>query len=214
MKKIVLFLLVLSQLGCSGAQLRSWVPDLRLPPLPEEKPLVVDAEHAKVILQVAGDTSNPVLFLFRSGSDPQEDLKELGTLVKPSNWGWRRSRQELQVDPGQRFELRGASHVYGRKPAPGYISEYTTEKRFNYERNKWEETRVSNPMVSTSYNCGPLGSIFVPQKQKVYLVEFSFIHDGDQCQQQVYDVTQAGQRIPVTPVDYFFPSFAEASKSP
>ncbi|NWA00528.1 hypothetical protein [Pseudomonas gingeri] len=214
MKKVVLLLLVLSLCGCSGAQFQRWLPDFRFPSRPEDKPLVVDAEHAKVILQVAGDTFNPVQFLVRSGSDPRQDLKQLGTLVRPSKWDWRRTRHELQADPDQRFEVRGDSQVDGRKPAPGYISEYTTEHTFNYARNKWEQKQVANPTVPTSHGCGPLGSTFVPQKQKVYLVEFSFVHDGDECQQQVYDVTQAGQRIPVTLVDNLFPSFAEASKSP
>ncbi|MGY2199784.1 hypothetical protein [Pseudomonas gingeri] len=214
MKRIVLLLLVLTQCACSGAQFQRWIPDFRLPPRPEDQPLVVDAEHAKVILQVAGDTFNPVQFSAKRGSDAQQSPEELGTLVKPSKWGWLRTRRELQVDPDQRFKVLGYSQFNGRKPAPGYISEYTTEHTFNYSSNKWEQKQVANPTVPTSYSCGTLGSSFVPQKQKVYLVEFSFIHDGDACRQQVYDVTRAGQRIPVTLLDDFPASFAEASKSP
>lgn len=43
-----------------------------------------------------------------------------------------------------------------------------------------------------------LGKTFIPERSKVYLVEFQFI--GSRCEQQVYDVTQSDQRIPVTSV--------------
>lgn len=49
-----------------------------------------------------------------------------------------------------------------------------------------------------SYSCGPLKSIFTPERSKVYLVEFQFV--DERCEQHVYDVTQPQQRIPVASV--------------
>jgi hypothetical protein len=43
------------------------------------------------------------------------------------------------------------------------------------------------------YSCGPLTSTFSPEKAKTYLVEFQF--KTGRCEQQVYDVTEAGQRV-------------------
>jgi hypothetical protein len=46
-----------------------------------------------------------------------------------------------------------------------------------------------------SYTCGPLMTSFKPQRRKVYVVEFQFVSGG--CEQQVYDITNPKNRIPV-----------------
>ena len=49
--------------------------------------------------------------------------------------------------------------------------------------------------VKIVYSCGPMSSVFKPQKQKVYLVEFVIVGAG--CEQHIYDITDPAQRIPV-----------------
>lgn len=41
--------------------------------------------------------------------------------------------------------------------------------------------------------CCPLSSVFIPEKQRVYLVEF--VNVSDNCEQHVYDVTQSDKRL-------------------
>lgn len=54
--------------------------------------------------------------------------------------------------------------------------------------------------VHSNYRCGPLNTSFTPERKKIYLVEFRFVSEG--CEQQVYDITDPKNRIPVmlTPV--------------
>ncbi|QXI29111.1 hypothetical protein [Pseudomonas vanderleydeniana] len=50
----------------------------------------------------------------------------------------------------------------------------------------------------------------MPEKRKVYLVEFSLRGDG--CQQQVYDITQASARMPVALLEDFPPASRKVSE--
>lgn len=154
----------------------------------QQKKVVADAEHAKVIMKATGFTY-PVQFSVRRGADVDQRPDVLGTVVDSGRgkvFGWiaklnevansatvkRFPQLELQVDSGQLIEVMGESRVYNN---------------------------VYNAFQQVVYACGPMSSTFRPEKQKVYLVEFVIVGNG--CEQHVYDVTHPKERVPVVPLD-------------
>ena len=140
--------------------------------------VAVDAQHAKVIMKASGNTS-PVEFAIRRAADPDQRMEVLGTVV----------------DSGQ-------GKVFGWIAKLNEVANSATVKRFpqlevQADADKpFEVSGYSNGRgAGGSYSCGPLKSIFTPERSKVYLVEFQFV--GERCEQHVYDVTQPQQRIPV-----------------
>lgn len=47
--------------------------------------------------------------------------------------------------------------------------------------------------------CGSLSLVFMPEKQRVYLVGFVIVSDN--CERHVYDVAQSNKRLPVNTGD-------------
>lgn len=144
----------------------------------KQKSVVVDANHAKIIMRPTG-YNHPVNFSVRRDGDPDQRPEFLGTAVYTGRgklFGWianmnevansatlRRFPQlELQADPNQAIEISG-----------------------EYSVMEYNILRM----------CGPRKSVFTPEKQKVYLVEFVMSVDG--CEQHVYDITEPEQRLPV-----------------
>lgn len=140
--------------------------------------VLVDAQHAKVIMKASGATY-PVEFSIRRAADPDQRMDVQGTVADTGRgkvFGWIAKvnetvhsatlkhfpQLEVQADPDQPFEVSGYA---------------------------------SGESIGTGYRCGPLRSTFTPERSKVYLVEFQFV--GERCEQHVYDVTQPQERIPV-----------------
>ncbi|MGY1446339.1 hypothetical protein ACW582_03960 [Pseudomonas chlororaphis] len=181
--KILVLMLVLT--GCHS-NVRDSSPSLLKDGIQlQQKKVVADAGHAKVIMKSTGFTY-PVQFSVRRGSDPDQRPEILGTVVDSGRgqvFGWiaklnevansaavkRFPQLELQTDSGQSIDVIGESRVYDN----------------NYYR-------IAERLV---YACGPMRSSFKPEKEKVYLVEFLIIGKG--CEQHVYDVTKPKERIPV-----------------
>lgn len=155
----------------------------------QQNTVAVDAEHAKIIMKATGFT-HPVQFSVRRSGDADQRPEVLGTVVDSGRgkvFGWiakmnevansatvkRFPQLEIQADPAQAVEVIGESRVYD---AHYY--------------------RYAEKIV---YACGPMRSTFTPEKAKVYLVEFVIVGAG--CEQHVYDVTAANQRIPVVTAD-------------
>lgn len=185
MKKITLLVLAMALAGCQS-NVRSSAPTLLKDGVQlQQKQVVADAEHAKIIMKATGFTY-PVQFSVRRAADPDQRPEILGRVVDSGRgkvFGWiakmnevansaavkRFPQLEVQADPGQSIEVIGESRVI-------------------QENGLFPDSVV--------YDCGPMRSMFKPEKQKTYLVEFVIIGKG--CEQHVYDVTQPNARVPVS----------------
>lgn len=187
MKKITLLVLAMAMAlaGCQS-NVRSSAPTLLKDGVQlQQKQVVADAEHAKIIMKATGFTY-PVQFSVRRAADPDQRPEILGRVVDSGRgkvFGWiakmnevansaavkRFPQLEVQADPGQSIEVIGESRVI-------------------QENGLFPDSVV--------YDCGPMRSMFKPEKQKTYLVEFVII--GKSCEQHVYDVTQPNARVPVS----------------
>ncbi|MCQ2999155.1 hypothetical protein NLO98_05225 [Pseudomonas syringae] len=185
MKKVTLLMLAVALAGCQS-NVRSSAPTLLKDGVQlQQKQVVADAEHAKIIMRSTGFTY-PVLFSVRRSADPDQRPEVLGRVVDSGRgkvFGWiakmsevansaavkRFPQLEVQADPGQSIEVIGESRVI---KDGGIFPD------------------------SVTYDCGPMRSTFKPEKQKTYLVEFVIIGKG--CEQHVYDVTQPNTRVPVS----------------
>ncbi|MCI8207997.1 hypothetical protein AUC61_00480 [Pseudomonas sp. S25] len=184
MKILTLLFTMLALAACQSSG-RSSAPSLfKDGILLKQKSVVVDADHAKVIMKPTGYIY-PVQFSVRRDGDPDQRPESLGTAAYTGRgkvFGWIAKMNEvthsaalkhfpqleLQADPDRAMEISG-----------GYDVSDNNVRRM----------------------CGPLRSVFTPEKQKVYLVEFVVRVDG--CEQHVYDITQPEQRIPVPTSDQF-----------
>ncbi|WP_310650460.1 MULTISPECIES: hypothetical protein [unclassified Pseudomonas] len=226
-KTIVTMVLFLGLCGC-GSDSRSSAPTLWTDGIMlEQKKVVVDDQHAKVIMQASGDTANPVDFEVIRGNDSDRRPDHLGTVVKPfrnkvGEWfsrldsavSKRFPQLEMQADAGQILQVGGSSTISSQVPAPGYRTLYNEDYVFNPSKNKFEKQVTANPTVPSSYSCGPITSAFIPEKQKVYLAEFVFVDRGDGCELQLYDITQPELRIPVVAIKGTQPSSARSFRYP
>ena len=183
MKKITLLPLTLAVAlsGCHS-NVRDSSPSLLKDGIQlRQNTVTVDAQHAKVIMKATGST-HPVQFSVKRAADPDQRMELLGTVV----------------DSGQ-------GKVFGWIAKLNEVANSATVKRFpqleaQADADKaFQVSGYSNSRVASGlYSCGPLQSSFIPERAKVYLVEFQFI--GTDCEQHVYDVTQPDQRIPVASV--------------
>ncbi|MCU1774141.1 hypothetical protein [Pseudomonas sp. 13B_3.2_Bac1] len=227
MKTVVTMVLFWMLCGC-GSDSRSSAPTLWTDGIMlEQKKVTVDDQHAKVVMQAAGDTVNPVDFEVVRGNDPDQRPDHLGTVVKPFRnkvgaWFSRLDsavfkqfpQLEMQADPGQTLLVSGSSTVKSQTPAPGYLTLYNEDYVFNQSKNKYEKKLTANPTVSSYYTCGPVTSTFIPEKQKVYLAEFVFVDRGDGCELQIYDITQPELRLPIVAIKGALPSSDRSFHSP
>ncbi|MEN5089736.1 hypothetical protein ABE458_03510 [Pseudomonas protegens] len=140
--------------------------------------VAVDAQHAKVIMKASGYTF-PVEFSVRRATDPDQRMEVLGTVVD--------SGRGKVLDWIAKLNEVANSAVVKRFPqleVKADVDKPFEVSGYSYDRG-----------VGDTYHCGPLKSTFIPERSKVYLVEFQFI--GKHCEQHVYDVTQPLERIPV-----------------
>ncbi len=185
MQKLTFLVLAVALAGCQS-NVRSSAPTLLKDGVQlQQKQVIADAEHAKIIMKATGFTY-PVQFSVRRSADPDQRPEVLGRVVDSGRgkvFGWiakmsevansaavkRFPQLEVQADPGQSIEVIGESRVI---KDGGIFPD------------------------SVTYDCGPMRSTFKPEKQKTYLVEFVIV--GKSCEQHVYDVTQPNTRVPVS----------------
>ncbi|NWB46235.1 hypothetical protein [Pseudomonas gingeri] len=143
--------------------------------------VTVDAQHAKVIMQASGATF-PVEFSIRRAKDPDQRMDVQGTVADTGRgkvFGWI-------------AKLNETVHSATLKHFPQLEVQADADQSFEVLGY------ASGESIGSLYRCGPLRSIFTPERSKVYLVEFQFV--SDRCEQHVYDVTQSEARIPVASV--------------
>ncbi|WP_256326638.1 hypothetical protein [Pseudomonas sp. NFACC13-1] len=227
MKTVVTMVLSLGLCGCVFDSRSSaptlWTDGIML----EQKKATVDDQHAKVIMQAFGDVAYPIDFEVVRGNDPDTRPDQLGTVVEPFHskaGGWFNRlnsavfkhfpQLEMQADPGQTLQVVGSSTISHQIPAPGYRTLYNEDHVFNQSKNKYEKKVNANPTVSSYYSCGPIAITFIPEKQKVYLVEFVFVDRGEGCELQVYDITRPELRAPVVAIKGTQPSSGKSYRYP
>lgn len=181
MKRIplVALSLVLALQGCHSS-VRDSSPNLLTDGIQlRQKTIVVDAQHAKIIMKASGNT-HPVQFSIRRAADPDQRMEVLGTVVDSGRgkvFGWIANLNEM-------------ANSATVKRFPQLEAQADVDQLFQVNGN------ATDARPGSIYRCGPLESTFTPVKGKIYLVEFQFI--GERCEQHVYDVTQPEQRIPVS----------------
>jgi hypothetical protein len=180
MKKITLLTmgLILTLLGCKS-NVRDSSPSLLNEGIQlHQNKVTVDAQHAKVVMKASGNTF-PVEFSIRRAADPDQRMNVQGTVADTGRgkvFGWIAKVNETV-------------HSATLKHFPQLEAQADPDQPFEVSGY------ASGESIGTGYRCGPLKSIFTPERGKVYLVEFQFV--GDRCEQHVYDVTQPQGRIPV-----------------
>lgn len=176
MKRIALLSLALTLCACQSNQ-RDSSPSLLKDGIQlRQKIVTVDAEHAKVIMKASGGT-NPVEFAIRREGDPDPRLETLGTVM----------------DTGEGKVFNWIAKLNQTVASAGFKRFPQLEIQADPARKLTVSSTAGSQGNGVYYRCGPLMSTFSPQKGKVYLVEFQF--KGERCGQEVYDVTQAGQRV-------------------
>ncbi|MGH8450566.1 hypothetical protein [Pseudomonas sp.] len=176
MKRIALLSIALALGACQSNQ-RDSSPTLLKDGIQfRQKTVAVDADHAKVIMKASGGT-NPVEFSISREGDADSRMETLGTVMdtgegKVFNWI-------------AKMNQTVASAAFKRFP------------QLEIQADPGKKLTVASAGRSQGngiyYSCGPLTSTFSPEKAKTYLVEFQF--KTGRCEQQVYDVTEAGQRV-------------------
>ncbi|MBT9263384.1 MULTISPECIES: hypothetical protein [Pseudomonas] len=178
-KRVLVTLTLLLALSGCHSNVRNSSPSLLKDGIQlHQDKVVVDAQHAKVIMKSSGGTY-PVEFSIRRADDPDQRMEVLGTVVDSGRgkvFGWIANLNEV-------------ANSATVKRFPQLEAQADADKPF-------EVSGYSNSRVTAGiYTCGPLKTTFTPQRGKVYQVEFQF--NGELCEQHVYDVTQPQQRIPV-----------------
>nr|WP_189683704.1 hypothetical protein [Pseudomonas sp. SWRI144] len=143
-----------------------------------QKTVAVDAEHAKVIMKAYGGT-NPVQFAIRREGDPDQRLETLGTVVdngegRVFNWI-------------AKVNQTASSAVFKRFPQ--------LEIQADPGKKLTVFGRAGSVGNGAYYSCVPPESTFIPEKAKVYLVEFQFAPSRSACAQQVFDITDPANRV-------------------
>jgi hypothetical protein len=143
-----------------------------------QKTVTVDAEHAKVIMK-ATDGNNPVKFAFSREGDPDQRPETLGTVMyngegQVFNW-IAKTVQTLSSAGFQRFPQLEIQADPGKK-----LTVFGSAGS------------IGN---GDFYSCVPSVSTFVPEKAKVYLVEFQFSPSRSACMRQVFDITDPANRV-------------------
>jgi hypothetical protein len=142
------------------------------------KTVAVDADHAKVVMKAYGGTA-PVEFAVRREGDADQRMETLGTVMDTGEgrvFNWIAKLNQTVASAGfKRFPQLEIQADPGKKLTVSSTA------------------RASRPGIYSV--CGPVFSNFVPERAKVYLVEFQF--KGDRCVQQVFDVTDPANRVVV-----------------
>ncbi len=176
MKRITLLSLVLALCACQSNE-RDSSPSLLKDGIQlRQKTVAVDADHAKVVMKAYGGTA-PVEFSVLREGDTDQRMETLGTVMdngegRVFNW-IAKVNQTVASAALKRFPQLEIQADPGKKLLVSSTSKY------------------SRPGIYSI--CGPLFSSFVPERAKVYLVEFQF--KGSMCAQQVFDVTDPANRV-------------------
>ena len=178
MKRIALLCIAISLGACQSNQ-RDSSPSLLKDGIQfRQKTVAVDADHAKVIMKAYGGT-NPVEFSIRREGDPDQRLETLGTVV----------------DTGEGRVFNWIAKVNQTVASAGF-------KRFpqlEIQADPGKKLTVFGSAGSIGngayYSCVPPESTFIPEKAKVYLVEFQFTPSRSACAQQVFDITDPANRV-------------------
>ncbi len=178
MKRIALLCIAISLGACQSNQ-RDSSPSLLKDGIQfRQKTVAVDADHAKVIMKAYGGT-NPVEFSIRREGDPDQRLETLGTVV----------------DTGEGRVFNWIAKVNQTVASAGF-------KRFpqlEIQADPGKKLTVFGSAGSIGngayYSCVPPESTFIPEKAKVYLVEFQFTPSRSACAQQVFDITDPAKRV-------------------
>lgn len=181
MKRATLLLLILTLSGCHS-NVRDSSPSLLKDGIQlSQNKVTVDAQHAKVIMKASGNTY-PVEFSVRRAADPDQRMDVRGTVVDSGRgkvFDWIAKLNEVANSAAVKHFPQ--LEVQADSDQPFEVSGYS-----------------SGESIGSPYRCGPLKSTFIPERTKVYLVEFQFV--GSRCEQHVYDITQPQERIPVPSV--------------
>jgi hypothetical protein len=178
MKRIALLCIALSLGACQSNQ-RDSSPSLLKDGIQfRQKTVAVDAEHAKVIMKAYGGT-NPVEFSISREGDPDQRAEILGTVVDTGEgrvFNWIAKLNQTVASAGlKRFPQLEIQADPGKK--------LTVFGRAGSIGN------------GAYYSCVPPESTFIPEKAKVYLVEFQFTPSRSACAQQVFDITDPANRV-------------------
>ena len=175
-KRVLVTLTLLLALSGCHSNVRNSSPSLLKDGIQlHQDKVVVDAQHAKVIMKSSGGTY-PVEFSIRRADDPDQRMEVLGTVVDSGRgkvFGWIANLNEV-------------ANSATVKRFPQVEAQADADKPF--EISGYSNSRVTGGI----YTCGPLTAVFTPERGKVYQVEFQF--SGEHCEQHVYDVTQPRQR--------------------
>ncbi|MGR2710030.1 hypothetical protein K0P33_26565 [Pseudomonas sp. ArH3a] len=176
MKRIALLTLALALCACQSNQ-RDSSPSLLKDGIQlRQKTVAVDADHAKVVMKAYGGTA-PVEFSIRREGDADPRMEILGTV--------------MDTGEGRVFnwiaKLNQTVASAGLKRFPQLEIQADPGKQLTVSST----ARESRPGIYSI--CGPVLSSFVPERAKVYLVEFQF--KGEVCVQQVFDVTDPANRV-------------------
>ena len=178
MKRIALLSLALALCACQSNQRDSSPTLLKDGIQLRQKTVAVDADHAKVVMKAYGGTA-PVEFAVRREGDADQRMETLGTVMDTGEgrvFNWIAKLNQTVASAGfKRFPQLEIQADPGKKLTVSSTA------------------RASRPGVYSV--CGPVFSNFVPERAKVYLVEFQF--KGDRCVQQVFDVTDPANRVVV-----------------
>ncbi|PBJ25549.1 hypothetical protein BSG18_09850 [Pseudomonas ogarae] len=143
--------------------------------------VTVDAQHAKVIMKATGNVV-PVEFAIRRATDPDRRMDVQGTVVDSGRgkvFGWI-------------AKLNETAHSATLKHFPQLEVQADPDQPFEVSGYATGES------INRGYRCGPISTIFTPEKGKVYLAELQFVGGG--CELHAYDITQPQERIPVASV--------------
>ncbi|MFL1388920.1 hypothetical protein ACI77F_14675 [Pseudomonas tritici] len=179
MKRIALLSLITLALCACQSNQRDSSPSLLKDGIQlRQKTVDVDADHAKVIMKAYGGT-NPVEFAIRREGDPDQRLETLGTVVdngegRVFNWI-------------AKVNQTASSAVFKRFPQ--------LEIQADPGKKLTVFGRAGSVGNGTYYSCVPPESTFIPEKAKVYLVEFQFTPSRSACAQQVFDITDPANRV-------------------
>lgn len=178
MKRIALLSLALVLCACQSNQ-RDSSPTLLKDGIQfRQKTVTVDAEHAKVIMKAVGG-NNPVKFAISREGDPDQRPEILGTVVYNGEgqvFNWIAKTVQTVTSAGfRRFPQLETQADPGKK-----LTVFGSAGS------------IGN---GDFYSCVPPVSTFVPEKAKVYLVEFQFSPSRSACMQQVFDITDPANRV-------------------
>ncbi len=181
MKRIALLSLITLALCACNSNQRDSSPSLFKDGVQlRQKTVAVDADHAKVIMKANGGT-NPVEFAIRREGDPDQRLETLGTVM----------------DTGEGKVFNWIAKLNQTVASAGFKRFPQLEIQADPGKKLTVSSSARSQGTGAYYSCGPVMSTFSPEKAKVYLVEFQFKQNSSACGQQVFDVTDPAQRIPV-----------------